>query len=190
MLLTDDQHVLLRLKWRANFKQRLNAYLHMITTTGPVDPLIAERSVDDGIRYQSTMFALSKAVDKMMLLVRPPICPFLPTSVDTARQRQPQRLVERHTQTLNPKPLNPPSASPDAKGRMYLVYLKYWTPKLIPLMVQPTVLFHPNFSIKVSVNLCGWDLNARLASPAGAYCCSRPLDAAACDAPSHLVDLA
>ena len=31
---------------------------------------------------------------------------------------------------------------------MYLVYLKYWTLSLMPLMVYPKVLFHPNFSIK------------------------------------------
>ena len=65
----------------------------MITTPGPVDPLIAERSVDDGVRYQSTMFALSKAIDKMMLLVRPPTCPVLHTFVDALSQRQPQQLI-------------------------------------------------------------------------------------------------
>ena len=32
---------------------------------------------------------------------------------------------------------------------MYLVYLKYWTLNLMPLMVYSKVLFHPNFSIKV-----------------------------------------
>ena len=37
---------------------------------------------------------------------------------------------------------------PDAKLQMYVVYLKYWTLELIPLMVYPKVLFHPNFSIK------------------------------------------
>ena len=37
---------------------------------------------------------------------------------------------------------------PDAKVRMYLVYLKYWTLNLMPLMVYPKVLFHPNFTIK------------------------------------------
>ena len=31
---------------------------------------------------------------------------------------------------------------------MYLVYLKYWTLKLMPLMVYPKVLFRPTFSIK------------------------------------------
>ena len=35
----------------------------------------------------------------------------------------------------------------DAKVRMYLVYLKYWTLNLMPLMVYPKVLFHLNFSI-------------------------------------------
>ena len=30
---------------------------------------------------------------------------------------------------------------------MYLVYLKYWTPSLMLLMVYPKVLFHPMFSI-------------------------------------------
>ena len=29
-----------------------------------------------------------------------------------------------------------------------MVYLKYWTLNLIPLMVYPYVLFHPNLSIK------------------------------------------
>ena len=28
-----------------------------------------------------------------------------------------------------------------------LVYLKYWTLKLMPLMVYPKVLFHPTFSV-------------------------------------------
>ena len=37
---------------------------------------------------------------------------------------------------------------PDANQWMYLVYLKYWTLNLMP-MVYPNVLFHPNFSIKV-----------------------------------------
>ena len=32
---------------------------------------------------------------------------------------------------------------------MYLVYLKYWTLNLMPLMVYAKVVFHPNFSIKV-----------------------------------------
>ena len=40
--------------------------------------------------------------------------------------------------------------TPHVKVRMYLVYLKYWTLKLMPLMVYPKALFHPNFSIKVS----------------------------------------
>ena len=31
---------------------------------------------------------------------------------------------------------------------MYLVYLKYWTLNLMPLMVYPAVLFSPNFTIK------------------------------------------
>ena len=39
---------------------------------------------------------------------------------------------------------------PDAKVRMFLVYLKYWTLNLIPLMVYPKVLFHPMFNIKGS----------------------------------------
>ena len=38
--------------------------------------------------------------------------------------------------------------TPDAKIRMYLVYFKYWTMNLMPLMVYPKVLLHPNFSIK------------------------------------------
>ena len=38
--------------------------------------------------------------------------------------------------------------SPDAKVRMYLVYLKYWTLNLKPLVVYPEVLFHPNSGIK------------------------------------------
>ena len=39
---------------------------------------------------------------------------------------------------------------PDAKDRMYLVCLKYWTPSLMPLMVYPKVLFHQMFSIKAA----------------------------------------
>ena len=40
---------------------------------------------------------------------------------------------------------------PNAKVWKYLVYLKYlkyWTLSLIPLMVYPKILFHPNFSVK------------------------------------------
>ena len=37
---------------------------------------------------------------------------------------------------------------PDAEDRVYLVYLKYWTLNLNPLMVYPKVLFHPIFNIK------------------------------------------
>ena len=39
-------------------------------------------------------------------------------------------------------------SSPDAEVWMYLVYLKNWTLNLMPLIVYPKVLFHPNFSIK------------------------------------------
>ena len=39
------------------------------------------------------------------------------------------------------------SLCPDAKVWMYLVYLKYWTLNLMPLMVYPNVLFRMNFSI-------------------------------------------
>ena len=39
--------------------------------------------------------------------------------------------------------------APDAIVR-YLVYLKYWTLNLMPLMVYPKLLFHPKSSIKVS----------------------------------------
>ena len=42
----------------------------------------------------------------------------------------------------------------DAKVRMNLVYLKYWTLNLVPLMVYPQVIFHPNFSIKAHLRLC------------------------------------
>ena len=47
----------------------------------------------------------------------------------------------------------PALAHPDAKVRMYLVYLKCWTLNLMPLMVYPKVLFHPNFSIKAGPSL-------------------------------------
>ena len=36
---------------------------------------------------------------------------------------------------------------------MYLVYSKYWTLNLMPLMVYPKVSFHPNLSIRVSINV-------------------------------------
>ena len=42
----------------------------------------------------------------------------------------------------------PASFWPDAKVQMYLVYLKYSTLALMPLMVYPKVLFPSNFSIK------------------------------------------
>ena len=46
----------------------------------------------------------------------------------------------------------PPSVwqTPDAKVWMYLVYLKYWTLNLMPMIVYPKVL-HLNFSIKAPV---------------------------------------
>ena len=37
--------------------------------------------------------------------------------------------------------------APDDKVRRYLVYLKYWTLSLNPLMVYPKVLFRPYFII-------------------------------------------
>ena len=37
--------------------------------------------------------------------------------------------------------------APDAKVRMHLVFLKYRTLNLMPLMVYPKVLFHSNSSI-------------------------------------------
>ena len=40
------------------------------------------------------------------------------------------------------------SDSPDAKVCNYLVYLKYWTLTLMPLMVYPKVPFRPKFSIQ------------------------------------------
>ena len=40
------------------------------------------------------------------------------------------------------------AVAPDAEVRMYLVYLKYWTLNLTPLMVYTKVLFHLNISIK------------------------------------------
>lgn len=58
-----------RLKWRAAYRAQLQVYLAKIHAE-TVEPLIAERSIDDGIRYQSATFALSKATDKIMLLVR------------------------------------------------------------------------------------------------------------------------
>ena len=41
-----------------------------------------------------------------------------------------------------------PDRSPDDKVKRYLVYLKYWTLNLRPLMLCPEVLFPPNFIIK------------------------------------------
>ena len=41
--------------------------------------------------------------------------------------------------------------SPHAELWMDLVYLKYWTLNLMPLVVYPKNLFPPNFSIKESI---------------------------------------
>ena len=41
---------------------------------------------------------------------------------------------------------------PDAKVWMYLVYLKYWTLNLMPLMVCPKV-FRPNYSNKAETTV-------------------------------------
>ena len=67
---------------------------------------------------------------------------------------------------------------PDAKVRMYLVYLKYRTLNLMPLMVYPTVLFHPNFSIKASLfnSLDGAPLIACLS-----FCPHQSVPAANCE---------
>ena len=35
---------------------------------------------------------------------------------------------------------------------MYLVYLKYWTLNLMPIMVYPKVLVHPMYSIKAQTS--------------------------------------
>ena len=50
--------------------------------------------------------------------------------------------------------------TPDDKFRRYLVYLKYWTLNLMPLMVYPKVLLPPKFIILVQkqgrpAELCG-----------------------------------
>ena len=42
----------------------------------------------------------------------------------------------------------------DAKVRVYMVYLKYYTLNLRPLMVYPKVLFRPNFSTKLILDWC------------------------------------
>ena len=41
----------------------------------------------------------------------------------------------------------------NAKVRMYLVYLQFWTLNLRPLMVYPKVLFPPKFGIKDGLRL-------------------------------------
>ena len=51
--------------------------------------------------------------------------------------------------------------APDAKVRMYLVYLKYYTLNLRPLMVYPKVLLRPIFSIK-GISICTNSLSAEV----------------------------
>ena len=76
---------------------------------------------------------------------QPPLRGMNPAFHQLQRQQPPQP---------QPQPqLQPVSAAwlvPDAKVWMYLVYLKYWTLFLRPLMVYPKVLFHPHFSITVA----------------------------------------
>jgi hypothetical protein len=50
----------------------MDAYLGLILRGNGVgeEPLVASRSIDDGIRYQSSIFSISKALDKLMLTVR------------------------------------------------------------------------------------------------------------------------
>ena len=56
---------------------------------------------------------------------------------------------------------------PDAKDRMYLVYLKYWTLNLMPLIVYPKVLFNPMYSIKAPAHLRGREGRHRQRRPKG-----------------------
>ena len=59
-----------RLAWRAAFRERMDNYLKMILEgDGKAHPLLVNRSIDDGIRYQSNVFAVGKAYDKMALMV-------------------------------------------------------------------------------------------------------------------------
>ena len=61
---------LYRLTWRAAFRERMDNYLKMILEgDGKAHPLLVNRSIDDGIRYQSNVFAVGKAYDKLALMV-------------------------------------------------------------------------------------------------------------------------
>jgi len=61
-----------RLAWRAAFRERMDNYLKLILSgDGVAHPLLVNRSIDDGIRYQSNVFAVSKAYDKLLLMVPP-----------------------------------------------------------------------------------------------------------------------
>jgi hypothetical protein len=59
-----------RLAWRAAFREAMDKYLKLIVTGDNESyPLLFSRSIDDGIRYQSNVFAVGKALDKLLLMV-------------------------------------------------------------------------------------------------------------------------
>lgn len=69
---TVTENVKSRLAWRAAFRERMDNYLKLILSgDGVAHPLLVNRSIDDGIRYQSNVFAVSKAYDKLLLMVPP-----------------------------------------------------------------------------------------------------------------------
>ena len=58
------------MKFRQSLRTKLQEYVNLVITDIN-HPNLEGRSTDDGIRYQSVIFATTKAFDKMLKLVSP-----------------------------------------------------------------------------------------------------------------------
>ena len=56
-----------RAEFRRQQRHRLTAYVELVVEGS--DPLIQGRTTDDGVRYQSVVFAFAKSFDKITTLV-------------------------------------------------------------------------------------------------------------------------
>lgn len=63
----DSLRLPCRIKLREQQRERNRLYMRLVVSGG--DPLLEGRTTDDGIRYQSVVFAFVKSFDKMTKLV-------------------------------------------------------------------------------------------------------------------------
>ena len=61
-----------RVKFRQLQRQRLQVYVGLVVKGD--DPILKDRTSDDGIRYQSVVFAFAKSFDKITKLVGHLLC--------------------------------------------------------------------------------------------------------------------